>query len=100
MLSPTETLMSTHDAIARPYLTEAWALVCERQEVENLEMSIRERMVIPIYSFDGNIIYSYQMAALMQYRSTEMWCVYFAGEESRKPTGTILRISKIRPGDM
>lgn len=79
MLSPTETLMATHDAIARPYLTEDWALACELQEIENLGISIRERLILPVYYFDGEIIYSYQKAAFMQYRSTEMWCVYFAG---------------------
>jgi len=93
-------IMEAHDAVKRPYLTEDYALACEILEIDNLQYSICNRRILPVYVIDDEIILSCQMAAFLQYQSKEMWCIYFAGEKSRYLTGTILRISKVNPGDI
>ena len=92
-------IMKAHDAAKRPYLTADSALMSEIEEIENLQQSIRQRRILPVYVIDGETFLSYQMAAFLQYQSKEMWCVYFAGGESNRPTGTILKVSKRNPGD-
>lgn len=93
-------IMEAHDAVTRPYMTENWALDWEVREHQNLQRSIRERAILPVYVIDGEVILSVQMAAYLQYRAKEMWCVYFAGGRSKKPAGTILKIRKVNPGDI
>lgn len=95
----TNALMEARDKINRSYMTDEWALAEEIREGDIVESTLHERGFVPIYCFDGEIIFSYQMAAMLQYRATEMWVVYFAGGRSPKPTGTILRIRRVNPGD-
>lgn len=94
-------VMEAHDKKKRPYMSQDWALDWEVRELDHLQRSIRERAILPVYMIDGHIYLSVQMAAYLQYTAQEMWCVYFAGGKSEKnPTGTILKIRKVNPGDI
>lgn len=89
-------IMRAHDAVKNkelgltPETVKAW----EEYERARANAGLTESNFWGCYVFDGEIIYSPQMARIKQYDADEMYSIYF-----RVRTGEILRIRKCKAGD-